>query len=69
MRRRRSNFAIGAATLTVIAVTLVALLGYRKIHGLQSRGPMRIVFEGGSASGLLKGGAVNFDGIPAARRA
>ena len=24
---------------------------------------MRIVFEGGSASGLLKGGAVNFDGV------
>jgi phospholipid/cholesterol/gamma-HCH transport system substrate-binding protein len=63
MGRRRSNFAIGAATLTVIAVTLVALLGYRKIHSLQSRGPLRIVFEGGSASGLLKGGAVNFDGV------
>jgi phospholipid/cholesterol/gamma-HCH transport system substrate-binding protein len=63
MRRRRSNFAIGAATLTVIAVTLVGLLGYRKIHSLQSRGPLRIVFEGGSANGLLKGGAVNFDGV------
>ena len=29
---------------------------------MQQRGPLRIVFEG-SASGLLKGGSVNFDGV------
>ena len=62
MKKRRSNFAIGVSTLAVIAVALVALLGYRKIHGVQSRSALRIVFEG-SATGLLKGGAVNFDGV------
>jgi len=62
MKKRRSNFAIGVSTLAAIAVALVALLGYRKIHGVQSRSALRIVFEG-SASGLLKGGAVNFDGV------
>jgi phospholipid/cholesterol/gamma-HCH transport system substrate-binding protein len=62
MKTRASNFMIGASTLAVIAVASVALLGYRKIHGVQSRSALRIVFEG-SASGLLKGGAVNFDGV------
>ena len=62
MMRRRSNFAIGVSTLAVIAVAFVVLVGYRTIHSVQSRGPLRIVFEG-SASGLLKGGAVTFDGV------
>jgi phospholipid/cholesterol/gamma-HCH transport system substrate-binding protein len=38
------------------------LLGYRKIHGIAQQAPLRIVFEG-SASGLRKGGSVNFDGV------
>lgn len=53
---------IGSTTLAVIAVAFIALLGIRKIRSVQAQGPMRIVFEG-SASGLSKGGNVNFDGV------
>jgi phospholipid/cholesterol/gamma-HCH transport system substrate-binding protein len=53
---------IGSTTLAVIAAAFVGFLGYQKIHGIQQRGPLRIVFEG-SASGLRKGGSVNFDGV------
>ena len=59
---RATNFTIGAVTLTAIAVAFVGFLGFRKIHAVQQRGPLRIVFEG-SASGLAKGGSVNFDGV------
>jgi phospholipid/cholesterol/gamma-HCH transport system substrate-binding protein len=53
---------IGSMTLAVIAAAFVGLLGYRKIHGIAQQAPLRIVFEG-SASGLRKGGNVNFDGV------
>jgi len=59
---RASSVVIGTSTLVVIVVAFVGFLGLRKIHSLQQRGPLRIVFEG-SASGLIKGGAVNFDGV------
>jgi phospholipid/cholesterol/gamma-HCH transport system substrate-binding protein len=59
---RASNLMIGTTTLAVIAAAFVGLLGYRKIHGIQQRSPLRVVFEG-SASGLRKGGSVNFDGV------
>ena len=62
MKARASNLMIGSTTLAVIAAALVGFLGYQKIHGIQQRGPLRIVFEG-SASGLRKGGSVNFAGI------
>jgi phospholipid/cholesterol/gamma-HCH transport system substrate-binding protein len=62
MKARASNLMIGSTTLAVIAAAFIGLLGYRKIHAIQQRGPLRIVFEG-SASGLNKGGSVNFDGI------
>jgi phospholipid/cholesterol/gamma-HCH transport system substrate-binding protein len=62
MRTRASNLMIGSTTLAVIAVAFVGLLGFRKIHSIQQQGPLRIVFEG-SASGLRKGGSVNFDGV------
>ena len=62
MKARSSNVVIGATALAVIAVGLVGLLGYQKIHGIRQRGPLRIIFEG-SASGLHKGGPVNFDGV------
>jgi phospholipid/cholesterol/gamma-HCH transport system substrate-binding protein len=62
MKARASNLMIGTTTLAVIAVAFVGLLGGRKIHSIQQRGPLRIVFEG-SASGLHKGGSVNFDGV------
>src|SRR3977135_710065 len=62
MKARASNLMIGSMTLAVIAVAFVGLLGYRKIHGIAQQAPLRIVFEG-SASGLRKGGGVNFDGV------
>src|ERR1700682_760071 len=62
MKTRASNLMIGSTTLAVIAAGFVGVLGYQKIHGIQQRGPLRITFEG-SASGLRKGGSVNFDGV------
>jgi phospholipid/cholesterol/gamma-HCH transport system substrate-binding protein len=62
MRARASNLMIGATTLAVIAAAFVGLLGFRKIQSVRQQGPLRIVFEG-SASGLRKGGSVNFDGV------
>src|SRR6202158_4694512 len=62
MKARASNLMIGSTTLAVIAAAFVGLLGFRKIHSIQQQGPLRIVFEG-SASGLHKGGNVNFDGV------
>jgi phospholipid/cholesterol/gamma-HCH transport system substrate-binding protein len=64
MRVRASNLMIGTTTLALIAVAFVGMLGYRKIHSLAQRGPLRIVFNG-SASGLHKGGNVTFDGVQA----
>ena len=62
MKARASNLMIGTTTLAVIAAAFIGLLGFRKIHSIAQRGPLRIVFEG-SASGLHKGGSVNFDGV------
>ena len=62
MRARASNLMIGSTTLAVIAVAFIGLLGIRKIRSVQAQGPLRIVFDG-SASGLSKGGNVNFDGV------
>src|ERR1700686_1431166 len=58
----KSNLMIGSATLALIAGAFAGLLGYQKIHALRQQGPLRIVF-GGSASGLRKGGSVNFAGV------
>jgi phospholipid/cholesterol/gamma-HCH transport system substrate-binding protein len=46
-------------------VAFGGVLGVQKWRTLQSRSPLRVVFEGGSASGLRRGGPVNFDGVPA----
>jgi phospholipid/cholesterol/gamma-HCH transport system substrate-binding protein len=54
MKTRASNLMIGSTTLAVIAAAFVGLLGFQKIHGIQQQG---------SASGLRKGGSVNFDGV------
>ena len=62
---RASNLVIGTTTLAVIAVTFGGLLGVQKWRTVQSRSQLRVVFEGGSASGLRRGGPVNFDGVPA----
>jgi phospholipid/cholesterol/gamma-HCH transport system substrate-binding protein len=62
---RKSNLAIGTMTLAVIAAAFAGLLGVQKFRAVQSRSQLRVVFEGGSASGLRRGGPVNFDGVPA----
>lgn len=60
---RASNLVIGTATLAVIAVAFGGVLGVQKWRTAQSRSQLRVVFEGGSASGLRRGGPVNFDGV------
>ncbi|HEV7634923.1 MAG TPA: MlaD family protein [Bradyrhizobium sp.] len=62
MKTRASNLMIGTTMLAVIAAAFAGLLGFRKLHSIGQQSPLRIVFEG-SASGLRKGGAVNFDGV------
>ena len=62
MKAQASNLLIGSLTLALIAGSLGAVLGYQKFAGTRQRVPLRVVFEG-SASGLHKGGSVNFGGV------
>lgn len=62
MRLRASNLFIGSAALTIVVAGLAIVPGLQKLHRVQQRGPLRVIFDG-SASGLHKGGSVNFDGI------
>jgi phospholipid/cholesterol/gamma-HCH transport system substrate-binding protein len=62
MKVRASNVMIGTTALVVVAVAFFGQLALRKFHSIAQRSPLRIVFEG-SASGLRKGGSVNFDGV------
>ena len=62
MRARASNLMIGTLTLALIAGSLGAFLTYQKLAGIKQQMPFRVIFEG-SASGLRKGGSVNFAGI------
>src|SRR5476651_2224531 len=62
MKSRTSSLMIGSVTLALIASGFVAFMGYKKFAGKQQQGPLRVIFEG-SASGLRKGGSVNFGGI------
>ena len=62
MRARASNLMIGTLTLALIGGSLGAFLGYQKLAGIKQKVPFRVIFEG-SASGLRKGGSVNFAGI------
>src|ERR1700716_1504540 len=62
MKARASNLTIGFLTLAFIAGSFGAFLGYQKLTGVKQRTPFRVIFEG-SASGLRKGGSVNFAGI------
>jgi len=59
---RASNLMIGTLTLALIAGSLGAFLGYQKFAGNKQKTPFRVIFEG-SASGLRKGGSVNFAGV------
>src|SRR3569833_441663 len=62
---RASNLVIGTVTFAAIAVAFGGLLGVQKWRTIQSRSQLRVVFEGGSTSGLRRGGPVNFVGVPA----
>jgi len=62
MKSRISHLMIGSLTLALIAGSFGGLLGYRKFVSTKQRVPLRVIFEG-SASGLHKGGSVNFGGI------
>ncbi|WP_375413497.1 MlaD family protein [uncultured Bradyrhizobium sp.] len=62
MKPRMTNLMIGSLTLVLIASGFGAVLGYQKFAGAKQRIPLRVIFEG-SASGLRKGGSVNFGGI------
>jgi phospholipid/cholesterol/gamma-HCH transport system substrate-binding protein len=61
---RTSNLVIGTATLAVFAAAFAGMLAVQKVRAVRNQSPLRIVFDG-SASGLRKGGAVNFDGVQA----
>src|SRR3979490_1751039 len=62
MNPRMSHLMIGSPTPALIAGGFGAVLGYQKFAGTKQRIPLRVIFEG-SASGLHKGGSVNFGGI------
>ncbi len=61
---RATNLVIGTTTLAVLAAGFVGMLVVQKVRAVRNQSPIRIVFDG-SASGLRKGGGVNFDGVPA----
>ena len=63
MAMRSSNLMIGTTTLAIVAIVFFGLLGVRKYRAISQETRMRVVFEGGSASGLRRGGSVNFDGV------
>src|ERR1700759_5567653 len=63
MKSRMTNLMIGSLTPGLIAGSLGGVLGYRKFVSTKQRVPLRVIFEG-SASGLHRGGSVNFGGIP-----
>ena len=62
MRVRAGNLMVGSLTLALIAGAFGGFLGYRKMSGTRQQVPLRVVFEG-PASGLRKGGSVNFGGV------
>jgi phospholipid/cholesterol/gamma-HCH transport system substrate-binding protein len=61
---RATNLVIGTTTLAVLAAGFIGMLVVQKVRTVRNQSPIRIVFDG-SASGLRKGGGVNFDGVPA----
>lgn len=62
---RATNLIIGTLTLAGVAAGIGGTLVTQKLRMAQQRSPLRVVFDGGSASGLRKGGPVNFDGVQA----
>jgi len=61
---RATNLVIGTTTLAVLAAGFAGMLVVQKVRAVRNQSAIRIVFDG-SAAGLRKGGAVNFDGVPA----
>jgi phospholipid/cholesterol/gamma-HCH transport system substrate-binding protein len=61
---RTTNLVIGTTTLAVFAAAFAGLLAFQKVRAVRNQSPLRIIFDG-SASGLRKGGSVNFDGVQA----
>src|SRR6201999_2086831 len=61
---RATNLVIGTTTLAVLVAACIGMLVVQKVRTVRNQNPIRIVFDG-SASGLRKGGGVNFDGVPA----
>ena len=59
---RASNVMIGTLTLALIAGSLGSFLAYQKLASNKQKTPFRVIFEG-PASGLRKGGSVNFAGV------
>ena len=59
---RASNVMIGSLALVLIAGSFSAFIAYQKLAGRNQQIPFRVIFEG-SASGLRKGGSVNFAGV------
>lgn len=59
---RASNLMVGTLTLALIAGSLGGWLGYQRYAGIKRLVPFRVIFEG-SASGLRRGGGVNFAGV------
>jgi len=62
MSVRPTNLKIGALALLLVFGGIGGYLGLQKLFGRAQQVPLRVVFEG-SASGLRKGGSVNFGGI------
>jgi phospholipid/cholesterol/gamma-HCH transport system substrate-binding protein len=61
---RATNLVIGTTMLAMIGAGFAGMLIFQKVRAVRNQGPLRIVFNG-SASGLRRGGAVTFDGVPA----
>jgi phospholipid/cholesterol/gamma-HCH transport system substrate-binding protein len=61
---RATNLVIGTATLAAIAAAFAGLLVFQKVRTVRNQSLLRVVIDG-SASGLRKGGSVNFDGVQA----
>ena len=62
MKFRASSLMIGFLALAAMGGAFGAFLAYQKFAGTRQQVPFRVIFEG-SASGLRKGGSVNFAGI------
>ena len=58
---------VGTVALAAIAVAFAGVIEMRKTGSTQRHSPLRVVFEGGSASGLRPGGTVDFNGVPVGR--